>query len=249
MKAIRIEGYQNMPCYRKASSFRLRETYPLPPYSTVIGMVHAACNFKDYHEMRVSIQGEYCSTVTDLYTHYEFNPVEHGKQESKDYTDRYNIGYYSKDNTHHRINQGTGNHELLTDVYLLIHVCPKDQDLINTLINGLLNPVNFPALGRWEDLLRIDSVKECEILEDTINIATITLNRNAYIPVSHYDDDTYKQLSGTRYKISKSYFIDSKTGFRVWNEQIDVIYACPNTKIVKDARITKDSNGDPVFLA
>lgn len=249
MKAIRIEAYQNMPSYRKASSFRLRETYPLPPYSTVIGMIHAACGFTEYQQMHVSVQGEYCSTVTDLYTHYEFNPVESGKKESKDYVSRYNIGYLSKDSTPHRINQGTGNHELLTDVRLLIHICPKDQSLVRKLHRGLLNPRSFPALGRWEDLLRIDQVEECEIIENAVNKATVTLKRNAYIPISFYDEDTFNNLSGTRYIITKSYLIDKKTGFRKWNEQIVVIYASADTKILKDATYTKDSKGDPVFFA
>ncbi len=31
--------------YRVPTSFQLKESYPLPPYSTVIGMVHSLCNF------------------------------------------------------------------------------------------------------------------------------------------------------------------------------------------------------------
>ena len=250
MKAIRIEAYQNMPCYRKASSFRLRETYPLPPYSTVIGMVHGACGFTEYHEMRISVQGEYCSTVNDTYTHYEFNPVAKGKLGSRDYVERYNIGYYSRDNTHHRINRGVGNHELLSDVRLLLHVCPNDESLAEVLYDGLLNPLYYPSLGRWEDLLRIDTVEICDISEDITNDATITLNRNAYIPVEYYNSDDYNyKITGTRYRINKSYAINPKTKFRHWNEQIDVIYASPQSKIVKGARCSKDSKGYAVFLA
>lgn len=249
MKAIRIEAYQNMPCYRKASSFRLRESYPLPPYSTIIGMVHCACGFNRYHEMRVSVQGEYCSTVNDMYTHYEFNPVSQGKKESKDYVERYNIGYNSNDGTHHRINRGIGNHELLTDVCLLIHVCPNDQSLLEEIHNGLLSPPNYLSLGRWEDLLRIDSLEECDIYEDITNEATFILNRNAYVPEEFYSNDDFNnKLSGTRYKINKSYTINKKTGFRQWNEQVNVIYASPQSKIVKGANCSKDSKGDPVFL-
>jgi CRISPR-associated protein Cas5t len=250
MKAIRIEAYQNMPCYRKASSFRLRETYPLPPYSTVIGMVHSACGFTKYHEMRISVQGEYCSTVNDTYTHYEFNPVTKGKQETKDYVERYNIGYYSKDNTHHRINRGVGNHELLTDVRLLIHICPNDQSLVEVIYNGLLNPIYYPSLGRWEDLLRIDSLEICDIYENIKNDGTFMLKRNAYIPVEFYNSDDFSyKITGTRYKINKRYTIYPKTKFRKWDEQIDVIYASPQSKIVKGARYSKDSKEDAVFLA
>lgn len=249
MKAIRIEAYQNMPCYRKASSFRLRETYPLPPYSTVIGMVHRACGFAEYKEMRISVQGEYCSMVTDLYTHYEFNPVENGKKESKDYVDRYNIGYFSKDNTHHRINRGTGNHELLTDVSLLLHICPEDQTIMDILYKGLKSPSCYPSLGRWEDLIRFDSLEICEVMENIKCDASITLKRNAYIPLAFYNEDDYNNVSGTRYIINKNYTITPKSRHRRWDNQIEVIYASPETKIVKGATYANDSVGDPIFLA
>lgn len=80
MKAIRIKISQNMVNYRKPTSFQLKETYPLPPPSTVIGMVHYLCGFTEYNEMDVSIQGKYHSKVNDLYTRYEFsNKVEEDK--------------------------------------------------------------------------------------------------------------------------------------------------------------------------
>ena len=36
-------------------------TYPLPPYSTVIGAIHKACSYTEYHPMQISIQGKYGS--------------------------------------------------------------------------------------------------------------------------------------------------------------------------------------------
>ena len=42
-KAIRLQCFQNLANYRKPSSFIIKETFPLPPYSTVLGMIHAAC--------------------------------------------------------------------------------------------------------------------------------------------------------------------------------------------------------------
>ena len=44
MKAIRVKLTQDMVNYRKPTSFQLKETYPLPPPSTVIGMVHYLCD-------------------------------------------------------------------------------------------------------------------------------------------------------------------------------------------------------------
>ncbi len=73
MKAIRVKLSQDMVNYRKPTSFQLKETYPLPPPSTVIGMTHYLCDFTEYNEMDVSIQGKYHSKVNDLYTRYEFS--------------------------------------------------------------------------------------------------------------------------------------------------------------------------------
>ena len=72
MKAIKLKLYQNMVNYKVPTSFQLKESYPLPPYSTVIGMVHSLCDFKEYKPMKISISGNYFSKVNDLYTRYEF---------------------------------------------------------------------------------------------------------------------------------------------------------------------------------
>ena len=72
MKAIKLHCFQNLVNYKKPSSFIIKETYPLPPYSTVIGMIHAACGFKRYHRMKLSIQGfreglgDYADNIVDI---------------------------------------------------------------------------------------------------------------------------------------------------------------------------------------
>ena len=53
MKAIRIELSQQTANYKVETSYALKHSYPLPTYSAVIGMVHAACGFTDYHPERV----------------------------------------------------------------------------------------------------------------------------------------------------------------------------------------------------
>ena len=56
-KAIRVQCFQNLVNYRKPSSFIIKETFPLPPYSTVLGMIHAACGYQEFHPMKLCIQG------------------------------------------------------------------------------------------------------------------------------------------------------------------------------------------------
>lgn len=67
MKAIRLHLKQNSANYKREETVNCRMTYPLPPYSTVIGAIHKACGYTDYHDMKVSIQGKYGSLKTRLY--------------------------------------------------------------------------------------------------------------------------------------------------------------------------------------
>lgn len=61
MKAIRLHIKQNSANYRREETIDCRMTYPLPPYSTVIGTIHKACSYTEYHPMQISIQGKYGS--------------------------------------------------------------------------------------------------------------------------------------------------------------------------------------------
>ncbi len=61
MKAIRLHIKQNSANYRREETIDCRMTYPLPPYSTVIGAIHKACSYTEYHPMQISIQGKYSS--------------------------------------------------------------------------------------------------------------------------------------------------------------------------------------------
>ncbi|MCS5420969.1 MULTISPECIES: CRISPR-associated protein Cas5 [Psychrilyobacter] len=72
MKALRIVLTQNKAHYRKEESITNKMTYPLPPFSTVIGALHNACKFKEYHPMDLSIQGTYSSLMKQPYTDYCF---------------------------------------------------------------------------------------------------------------------------------------------------------------------------------
>ena len=67
MKAIRLHLKQSSANYRREETVNCRMTYPLPPYSTVIGAIHKACNYTQYHAMWVSIQGKYSSLQRKLF--------------------------------------------------------------------------------------------------------------------------------------------------------------------------------------
>ncbi|MEG2869295.1 MAG: CRISPR-associated protein Cas5 [Terrisporobacter sp.] len=72
MKALRIVLKQSSANYKKEETIDNKMTYPLPPMSTVIGAIHSACNYKDYHPMDISIQGKFESMHKEPYTDYCF---------------------------------------------------------------------------------------------------------------------------------------------------------------------------------
>lgn len=72
MDALRIIIKQNSANYRKEEAMDNKMTYPLPPISTIIGAIHNACNYREYHPMDISIQGKYESMHKEAYTDYCF---------------------------------------------------------------------------------------------------------------------------------------------------------------------------------
>ena len=72
MKAFRLVIRQTSANYRKPECVDNKMTYPLPPFSTVIGALHKACGYTEYHPMNVSIQGQYESMHREPYTDYCF---------------------------------------------------------------------------------------------------------------------------------------------------------------------------------
>lgn len=239
MKAIRVRLYQNMINYRKPTSFQLKETYPLPPPSTVIGMVHNLCGFTKFHEMDVSIQGRYYSKVNDLYTRYEFKNTAKFEKERH----QLKVGEYG-------ISRGVATVELLTDVELLLHILPKDQELVEIIEKAFLYPPEYPSLGRREDLVLIEEVKVVDVYEKELESTIILDKYSAYVPLELIENGTVETLgeiknSGTRYKLNKSYDLvnlGSKRNpkfFRKWNK-VDVVYAS-NLRARRKKKIVIDS--------
>lgn len=252
MKSIRLKLKQNLVNYKLPTSFQLKETYPLPPYSTVIGMVHNTCNYTEYKPMKISVQGKYHSKVNDLATRYEFKngmTFDATRHQIK-------VGEYG-------ISRGVSNVELLSDVELVIHIVPEDENLVEEIFNAFKTPYEYISLGRREDLVVVDEVKIVEISEERIKDENLRIDRDyrAYVPVEIIDKkkvfvegniDTI-QYKGTMYNLTKDYVsvnygsTKSPKFFRKWNK-VKVHYV---SNIVASRRraITIDEDRYMVFLA
>lgn len=242
-KAIKIECYQNMANYKKPSSIQVQESFKLPPYSTVIGMIHKVCDFKEYKPMQISIQGNSKSIVSDMYTRYFFTPNK--CEGDRVYFDI--INKKEEEKIQAGLIRGTGVAELMVDVDLIIHIVPEDESLFDTILNGLKKPSIYPALGRHEDILRIDKIDSVE-LEYTDEI---TLENDAYIPLNILEKIDSK-ISGTVYNLNKVFAVNEKTKIRYWEEKIKVKYVKSGEVFYfdEDNTIKKEKNSDiGLFLA
>lgn len=218
MKVIRFEMYQNMANYRKPNSFQLKESYPLPPPSTVIGMIHNLCQWTDYKPMDLGIQGKYHSKINDLYTLYEFKPE--GKWEKN----RHNLLVDGK----YGVTRGVGTIELLVDVELLIHIKPHDESLLEEIYLALEKPYEFPSLGRREDIAKIKNIEIVELKEVDVRKIPDGIEKkyNRYIPIEELDSKFQKlkgYFPGSRIRLNKDYrLVEMGSGahkkiFRKWN--------------------------------
>ena len=236
--------------YRKPTSFQLRETYPLPPLSTVIGMIHRLCGYEQYEPMKVSVQGNYFSKANDFYTRYEF------KNGAK-----YEKGRHQLEVNGYGVNRGIGYTELLVDVNLVIHIVPDNQEKVDVIYKALKYPVEFPSLGRREDLANFLAVDMVEIKERTLSedYQNREIDWSAYIPIDWIEEKLNLESNdsagetGTRFILPKVYeLVDfgtkAKPKFRRnWTERKEVIYS-GNFTLYEDEVVPMDQDNMVAFL-
>ena len=245
-KVIRLECSQQLANYRKPTSFQIKESYPLPPYATVIGMIHTVCGFTEYHPMDISIQGNYHSAVSEMYTKYSFgSSYEEGRHQA----------YVLNGEKEDGINIGPGYIELLTDIELLIHIRPENEVDFTLIMEGLQNPKLYPSLGRHEDILAIDNVELVEMEESN----RVTLLYDAYVPMQDLHRRMVERL-GSIYKIPKRFSINPQNNLRRWyyedengvltSGKVEVSHVAKGNSLAMSTwQVEKSEKGSAIFLA
>lgn len=244
--------YQNLVNYKKPTSFQLKESYPLPPYSTIIGMIHSACGFENYQPMLVSVQGKYVSKVNDLWTRYEgfikYEAARHSLAIPAPTMDSEGEGEVIMQG----MSRGVSTAELLVDMELIIHIYLEQKELLEQVYDAIKFPSEYLSLGRREDIVRIDEVNVVEAREVELD-EDIALEHDAFIPL-----DMFKQgeeaidLKGTLYKVNKDYVLrEMGRGniVRSWNK-IEVVHATAGRSIlVEKTNLITDQDDIPIFFA
>jgi len=153
MRVLRVKLYQEYASYRTPWSFENVETFPLPPYSSLLGLIHAVLKAEETLEgISLSVQGRFGGLIR--------NYVRYRKYKKKDEVEPYPILVSE-----------------LHDVEILVHIATHD-DLLEGLQKAFLNPPKYLHLGRYEDLIRIEEVKFTEVSEKALE----DLPYDAYVP-------------------------------------------------------------------
>lgn len=253
MKAIRLRLYQDFVNYKKPTSFQLKETYPLPPYSTVNGMIHSVCGFDDkYKDIKISVQGKYFSKINDLYTRYEFSCMAYDKERHNikvKYTDK-NNKTGEETTKYYGVTRGVATDELLVDVELLVHITFPDENVLNVIYDSFKKPKEYISLGRREDIVRVDEVKLVNVEQKYLDDELQKLNYDAYVPINLFGEDSFPS-KGTIYNINKYYDkveVKKDTFIRQWHK-IKVIHGVMNRDEISEAEVLVDDDKNLVFFA
>lgn len=205
MRALRIKAFQETACYTRPFANKVTETYPLPPFSTVKGLLHAVMGAEQLVPFHLSIQGDYETLVIDYRKTYfvKKNTVNMPiifdglAIDTPTFPDMTSMPLY----TH-----------MLYNVELVFHVMATEE-ILNEILSSFQQLDTHLSLGRHEDLLRIDEVKSIDLKE--LNLITGSpLKHSMYIPTSKIDED--ETSSGIPYLLNWIYEI--KHGIREWKK-------------------------------
>lgn len=182
MKILKMKLFQETACYKKPFAYKVAETYPLPPYSTIIGMFHKILQAKngEYFPMEVSVQGEYESIFSNYQT----------------------LRMYKKD----KVTSMPRNVHQLLNVKLVLHIRAEDE-IIDKIYYNVTNGVETFTLGRNEDIVRLDDIKICKQLQEKDEGI---LEYNAYIPDNDEELSGIKYRIPTTYTIQNDLRIWNK---------------------------------------
>lgn len=233
MKAVKIEAYMQTAHFRIPTWVKREITYPLPPFSTVIGMVHKMCSWDCYHPMKISVAGSGVHNGQDgsiLSTRWKGG--QYAKTLSEEFTKRWSVIVKGSDGYIGWVSKPESE-EFIEDLTLRLHIMPENQSELEHIYNSLENPATYISLGQHSDLMRIDKISIVDISdEQTINI----LDLDMYAPSADIEE-----INAMQYKLHKNYTI-----VRSRRQFVDIpsLYLSKTTEVL----CCTDENGHPVFL-
>jgi CRISPR-associated protein Cas5t len=225
MECLRVKLYTPVGIFKTPLSIKGIETYPLPSYSTVIGLIYSAMGRKWNGEyFQISIQGDYKALFRDY--------VWFKKYESKEKTVQHPLQV-----------------PILYDLHLLIHI-RADEDLLSEIEKGLREPETLLFLSGGEFLVKIEEVKRVKYYEKIVSRKDeFLLKYNVYIPSEVVKDLSFSRTDegaeqGILYTLP--YFYKNLEKPRIFS-YVEVYYFLKGTQVY--GPLMFDEDGDVIFWA
>lgn len=257
MKALLIKIYQPTAHYRTPFTYQRRHTYPIPPYSTVIGFL---CNmlgvdyqgnefFDKLRQCGLSVSGYFEQKLTEYIWFRNLSKKSHesffGSSEIREKNGEIN----------HIGGQSPMRIDVLENMHLNIHIA-GDENFLKVLKENLENPINRLEtihLGRAEDWLVFESIK-------IVELQTIKRDKNYkcffWIPQHLWEIDSinfdFDRTEGLFYNLPV--FSTVKDYDKTFNRHAERSFSYMRSKLndgaLKDIKYHYDSDSDiPVFFA
>jgi len=219
MECLRVKLYTPTGIFKNPLSIKGIEVYPLPPYSTIIGLIYRAMGRKWNGEyFQISIQGDY-ETIYRDYVWFK----------------KYDLKEKMLDKLPLQV-------PILYNLRLLIHI-KASEELLNEIESGLKEPKELLFLSGGEYPVKVEEVKRVRCEKDNFSkFKPIELVYNAYVP-SLGRREIKSTEEGINFHLS--YFYKNPKP-KVYN-WIEATYLRKGTLIYK-GELHVDEEGYPVFL-
>ena len=230
MKVLKIKGFQIFANYRKPMSFNFWDTYPLPPLSTVKGWFHSVVKANEYIPLSMSIQGNSEGLIYDLQKIIKFDRKNNRKKDD--------VLLENIDKVFHKTITYVAN---IYEINLCIYINAPLEYL--ELFRKNIFLLEYPSLGRYEDLIRIDEAKIIDVNMQDFSLEEHTVNYGIYLN-KHTADSL--GVRGINYRMNFKYDGEllNKTGIRYF-EKKDVVYVDEAT--IEDIELLYDEEENRII--
>jgi CRISPR-associated protein Cas5t len=272
MYILRLRIYQPQAHYRVPFTYRRRHTYPIPPYSTIIGLL---CNllgidhpekegeinkqqvklYDELKKLKISIAGRFESKTTE---YVWFRNLSHSAHNSRFGSVQNRIIYGEVE---HIGGQSPVSIDVLNEVRLIIHLAHENKDFLYFIASELHNPIHrleVLHIGRAEDWLTIEEIScvkditTCEIKRrDGAYGYFFWIPENRYLPEdAGMESVSDSSFEGLAYRITAHWTVESTKGY--YNRHAARIFDYVKVKLSDGLFVNKqlflDDQSFPIFL-
>ncbi|GLI52444.1 type I-B CRISPR-associated protein Cas5b [Thermodesulfovibrio yellowstonii] len=230
-QVLKVKIYQPDAHYRIPFSFQRRFTYPIPPFSTVKGLICNIIGIRDDNDTRLNKIRDGLSLA--IYGRYETLVKEYTWFRNLE-KDSHKNRFHTAENRHldgvpqHPGGQIPVTVDVLHNVNLLIYFYHPDNKFLQDIKNAFQNPSDRSSilhLGRAEDWLVINEIKLVELKRKFAR----QIPYFAWIPARDFVDnsfiveayeDFFNSLDGNLFRLPT--FYDISNNQRIFNDYVNV---------------------------